>query len=87
MSYVLYPGCSLEGTARDFGLSTKALADAIGLELPELPDWTCCGSTAAHQSDPLLAVALPAENLLAAGGKTVAGACASCDNRVKGANY
>jgi len=87
VSYVFYPGCSLEGTARDFGLSTKAVAEAIGLELPELPDWTCCGSTAAHQSDPLLAVALPAENLLAARGQTVAVACASCYGRLKAANH
>jgi heterodisulfide reductase subunit B len=87
MSYVFYPGCSLEGTARDFGLSVDAVAGAMGLELPELPDWTCCGSTAAHQTDPLLAAALPAETLFAARGHTVAVACASCYNRLKAANH
>ncbi len=87
MSYVFYPGCSLEGTARDFGQSTMAVAKALGLELPELPDWTCCGSTAAHQTDPLLALALPAKNLAAAGGKTVAVCCAACYSRLKTANH
>jgi heterodisulfide reductase subunit B len=87
VSYVFYPGCSLEGTARDFGQSTMAVAKALGLELPELPDWTCCGSTAAHQTDPLLALALPAKNLAAAGGKTVAVCCAACYSRLKTANH
>jgi heterodisulfide reductase subunit B len=87
MSYVFYPGCSLEGTARDFGLSTVAVARALGIDLPELPDWTCCGSTAAHQSDPLLALALPAKNLAAAAGRTVAVCCAACYSRLKTANH
>jgi heterodisulfide reductase subunit B len=38
------------------------------------PNWICCGSTAAHQSDPRLALALPAKNLAAAGAPTAAGA-------------
>jgi heterodisulfide reductase subunit B len=87
VSYVFYPGCSLEGTARDFHRSTMAVAKALGLELPELPGWICCGSTAAHQSDPLLALALPAKNLAAANGETVAVCCAACYSRLKAANH
>ncbi len=87
MSYVFFPGCSLDGTARDFRRSTLAVAARLGLDLPELPDWTCCGSTAAHGSDALLADALPAKNLSAAAGKTVAVACAACYSRLKAANH
>jgi heterodisulfide reductase subunit B len=87
MSYFFYPGCSLESTARDFRLSTEAVARALRIDLPELPDWTCCGSTAAHQSDPLLSLALPAKNLLAASGRTVAVCCAACYSRLKTANH
>ena len=86
-SYVFYPGCSLEGTARDFHLSTTAVAKALGLALPEIPNWVCCGSTPAHQTDPLLALALPAQNLAAAGGRTVAVCCAACYSRLKVANH
>jgi len=93
-AYAFYPGCSLEGTARDFHLSTLAVARAMGLALPEIPDWICCGSTAAHSSDPLLALALPAQNLLAAAQMktagetpTVAVACAACYSRLKIANH
>jgi heterodisulfide reductase subunit B len=87
MSYVFYPGCSLESTAKGFAESTKAVARALGLDLPDLPGWTCCGSTAAHQSDQLLSLALPAENLRAASGNTVAVACAACYSRLKLANH
>lgn len=87
MSYVFYPGCSLESTARDFALSTRAVCEALDIALPDLDDWTCCGATAAHQSDPLLAAALPARNLRAAAGKTVVVACAACYSRLKAANH
>ena len=87
MSHVFYPGCSLESTARDYYLSTHAVARALGLDLPELPDWTCCGSTPAHQESEALALALPAKNLLAARGNTVAVCCAACYGRLKAANH
>jgi heterodisulfide reductase subunit B len=87
MSYVFYPGCSLDSTGRGYRASTEAVARALGLDLPELPDWTCCGSTAAHQSNPLLSLALPAKNLLAASGKTMAVCCAACYSRLKTANH
>jgi heterodisulfide reductase subunit B2 len=86
MSYVFFPGCSLDATAKDFHGSTLAVADRLGLKLPELENWICCGSTAAHSTDPLLADALPAYNLRAAGGQTVAVACAACYSRLKMAN-
>jgi heterodisulfide reductase subunit B len=93
MSYAFFPGCSMEGTARDYRLSTLAVARVLGLELPEIPDWICCGSTAAHSTDPLLAAALPAKSLLAAakmpggnGSRKVAVGCAACFSRLKLAN-
>ena len=87
MKYTFFPGCSLEATAKDFQTSTLAMAGKVGLELAELEDWICCGSTAAHSSDPLLADALPAQNLRAAKGQTVAVACAACYSRLKMANH
>ena len=48
------------------GLSTVPpgpSADALGIELEEIPDWVCCGSTPAHATNASLAVALPVFNL------------------------
>ena len=43
MKYAFFPGCSMESTAEDFKMSTLAVAKALGIELEEIPDWTCCG--------------------------------------------
>ena len=85
MTYPFYPGCSLESTARDYRDSALAVCRALGIELRIRPDWTCCGSTAAHQSDPLLALALPARNLV--GAPTTVVCCAACYSRLKTANH
>ena len=41
MSYAFFPGCSLDGTAKDYHRSTLAVAARLGLEIPELKDWIC----------------------------------------------
>lgn len=85
MRYAYYPGCSLHATAVDYNESTQAVASALGIELVEVPDWSCCGSTPAHCTDALLAAALPAKNMIAA--KTIADemvvCCAACFSRFK----
>ena len=63
MKYIYYPGCSLEGTAREYDISTRAMMKAAGVDLLELEDWTCCGATAAEPVSLLLSLALPARNL------------------------
>jgi heterodisulfide reductase subunit B2 len=87
MSYAFFPGCSMEGTAHDYQKSSLAVSKVLGLSLPEIPGWTCCGSTSAHQTDHLLSLALPAKNLVAAKGQTVAVGCAACYSRLKTANH
>jgi len=63
MKYLYYPGCSLEGSAQEYNISTKAVLKALGVELLELSDWSCCGASAAAAVSPLLTLALPARNL------------------------
>ncbi|MHC4158447.1 MAG: CoB--CoM heterodisulfide reductase iron-sulfur subunit B family protein [Planctomycetota bacterium] len=85
MKYAYYPGCSLHATGIDYNESTLAVAEALGIELVEVPDWSCCGSTPAHCTDELLATALPMKNMLSA--KTVAEeilvCCSACFSRFK----
>ncbi|WP_301194082.1 CoB--CoM heterodisulfide reductase iron-sulfur subunit B family protein [uncultured Desulfovibrio sp.] len=81
MKYAYYPGCSQEGSALDYGKSTGALCAALGIELAEIPGWSCCGSTPAHAVDTELSAALCARNLdLAArdGAGQVVTPCPSC---------
>ena len=63
MRYLYYPGCSLEGTALEYNLSTRSVMQNAGAELIEIKDWTCCGASAAEATSDLLSMALPARNL------------------------
>ena len=89
MKYAFFPGCSLESTAWDFDHSTRAVCAALGIELEDIPNWSCCGSTPAHSSNASLAVALPVMNLQKAArmNDPVMTACASCYARLRTANY
>ena len=89
MKYAYYPGCSLQSTAWDFDRSARAVCRALGVELEEIPDWVCCGSTPAHASSASLALALPVVNLQKARemGLPVMAACASCYARLRTANH
>lgn len=61
--YFYYPGCSLEGTAKEYDISTRSLMAALEIELTDIPDWNCCGASAAAAQGELLSFALPALNL------------------------
>ena len=89
MKYAYYPGCSAESTARDMHQSVLAVAGALGIDLIEPDGWTCCGATAGHQTDHMLAVSLPATNLAKVQdmGMDMVVTCAACFNRMKMANH
>jgi heterodisulfide reductase subunit B len=85
-----YPGCSLHSTATEFDVSARAVCEAVGMTLIEPKGWACCGSSAAHRTDPDAALRLPLENLSLieqSGFKEVTMPCAACFNRHKVAQY
>ena len=88
MKYAFYPGCSLEGTAKDFGESTRAVCAALDIDIEDVPDWICCGATPGHAQNEALGVALSVQTLLNA--KQIAPRmmvqCAACYNRAKVSN-
>jgi heterodisulfide reductase subunit B len=43
--YLLYPGCSMDASARAYADSLNAVAKPLGLNLQEIDDWNCCGAT------------------------------------------
>jgi heterodisulfide reductase subunit B len=89
MKYGYFPGCSSESTARDMHESTLEVAKALGVELIEPKNWTCCGATAGHQTDKFLSVALPAASLAKVkdAGLDMVVSCAACYNRMEVANH
>jgi heterodisulfide reductase subunit B len=61
--YSYYPGCSAEATAIPLGLSVPPVAKALDIDLAELEDWNCCGSTPYGSTNKLEAGAMAARNL------------------------
>lgn len=82
MKYLYYPGCSLEGTAREYDISTRAFMQEMGADLVEIKDWICCGASAAEATSYLLSLALPACTLAMAENMNSAGEilvpCSAC---------
>ncbi len=85
MKYAYYPGCSLEATSIEYDISTREVFKALGIELEEIPDWSCCGASAAHSQSHLLSLALPARDLAKAEemGSPVVAPCPACYQNVK----
>lgn len=80
-----YPGCSASGTGCEFEESLFAVARVTGLQLDPIPDWSCCGATAAHNLNRLLSLALPARNLALAeqaGMSEILVPCSACYSRL-----
>lgn len=85
MKLGFYPGCSLLGSSREYGESFRAIAPALGLELQEVPDWNCCGASAAHNLNRDLSLALPLRILALAeraGITELVAPCSACYSRL-----
>ncbi len=61
--YAYYPGCSLSASAEEYDVSTRRVLGRLGVEVEEIPGWTCCGASAVEAVDDLLSHVLPARNL------------------------
>jgi heterodisulfide reductase subunit B len=85
-----YPGCSLKGSSREYTESVIAITQKFDIELKEIPDWNCCGATAAHNLNKELSIALPARILALAekeGMDEILVPCAACYSRLATAQH
>lgn len=59
-----YPGCTLKTTAKNFEKSAIATAQALGIELVEIPRWNCCGTVFSLAEDDLIHHVASVRNLI-----------------------
>jgi heterodisulfide reductase subunit B len=79
MDFSYFPGCSLATTAVESNQSMIKGARILGLNLIELKDWNCCGSSSASTLCKNLALAMAARNLsLAPAGRPLVAMCPRC---------
>lgn len=88
MRYAYYPGCTIGTTAVEFGRSTDAVCEVLGIQLAEIEDWNCCGASSAHSLDHELSLRLPGRNvaLAQASGLDIVAPCPACYQNVLAAD-
>lgn len=79
LDFSYFPGCSLATTAAESNASMMKCAQILGLNLIELEDWNCCGSSSAQTMCKNLALGMAARNLsLAPPGRPLVAMCPRC---------
>jgi heterodisulfide reductase subunit B len=86
--YAYYPGCSMEATGAPVEKAIHAIAKPLEIELLELEDWTCCGSSPFSGVDKVKAMAITARVLAQAEktGLDLVTPCSSCFTILREAN-
>ena len=90
--YILYPGCSMESSAKAYYDSLLKIAPVLGLDLEEIEDWNCCGATEYLGISLTPAYSLISRNLALAakqanGSRTVVAPCSACYLNLAKADY
>jgi heterodisulfide reductase subunit B len=78
--YSDYPGCCSRATGIGYTLSIQAISSPLEIELVEVEDWNCCGSTPSISIDELGAICIGARNLALAEktGLDLVASCSCC---------
>jgi heterodisulfide reductase subunit B len=86
--YSYFPGCSAEAAASPLGISVLPVAKELDMDLIELEDWNCCGSSPYGSVDKLEAACIAARNLALAEktGLDLVTPCSNCYVVLDGAN-
>ncbi len=87
--YAYFPGCSSDATGKGLGLSVSAIARPLDMELLELEDWTCCGSTPYGSTAEEESILIAARNLAIAEktGLDLVTPCSNCYVVLNHANH
>jgi len=82
MGIPYFPGCTLSTKAKNYDRSGRAVTEALGIPLVELPEWQCCGATFPLMLDDSMALIAPTRILYQAqqAGERVATLCSICFN-------
>ncbi len=93
MRVLFYPGCSLKNNYPEFEKSSLEVCKRLGIELLEIPRWTCCGVNFSLATDNVMRHLGAVRSLINAqekgkeiGTKRVVTACSMCYNVLKRVN-
>jgi succinate dehydrogenase / fumarate reductase, cytochrome b subunit len=88
MRVAYYPGCVAQESGKELDMATRWVAKALGIELVEFPNFSCCGSGFVDEANEVLNVALNARNLAIAerAGLDIMTICSTCQGMLSLAN-
>jgi succinate dehydrogenase / fumarate reductase, cytochrome b subunit len=83
-----YPGCVAQASGKELDLATRWVARALGIELVDFPNFSCCGSGFIDEANSILNLALNARNLAIAerAGLDLLTVCSTCQGMLTLAN-
>ena len=87
MIYSYYPGCTLKDRAKQLDIYARASAQALGIELKELPEWQCCGAVYPQASDEIASRLSAVRALMNAEDGKLVTMCSACHHVIKRTNY
>lgn len=87
--YAFYPGCAAKGASKELYESTTAVIEALGLDMIELPEFSCCGAGVLEEVKDVLDIAVNARNLAYAekAGRDIVTVCSTCLLVLRSAKY
>ena len=89
MKYSYFPGCTLKTKAKELDETGRLAAQALGVELEELPEWQCCGAVYPMTKEEIAARLSSVRALMAARdeGKPLLTLCSACHHVIKRVNH
>jgi len=89
MKYAFFPGCTLEAAAAELMTSTLKVAEALGISLKEIDNWTCCGASHSQAVDRMTALTVNARNIALAEqmGLPILTVCNTCTLMLRKAKF
>jgi len=88
MVFSYYPGCTLRTKAKELDRKARLAAEALGIELCEIPDWQCCGGCYPVAKDEIATKLSAVRTMISAhqAGRSVVTVCSACHNVLKRVN-
>ncbi|TCK06704.1 CoB--CoM heterodisulfide reductase iron-sulfur subunit B family protein [Phorcysia thermohydrogeniphila] len=87
--YAFYPGCAAKGASKELYEATVAVAKKLGIDMVELPQFSCCGAGVLEEVKDVLDIAVNARNLAYAEkeGRDIVTVCSTCLLVLRSAKY
>ena len=88
MKYAFFPGCVSQGAAPELYPAARLICDRMGIELEEIPGWTCTGAGVLQEKNQFFGDTLNARNFAKAEqmGLPILTICSTCQGVMSQAN-